>query len=551
MSFSDQPQNIKQTKSFFLFGIGLVSVFFLVPITKMPLEDNQSFFLGSWDGWALFYFCSLTYVVIPILFGILFSLLARSSLKAFQVVAVMFIAFLLISQLDYFYFGHLQKALSLLRVFKVVAGIGILCLIWYLKSVVFMALESLSIVCLVTFGLFVFKAAPVSIGKGSVPIKETREIQTEDKYPIFFLTFEKLVHEYFLNERGEFDSKKFPNLARFIETADYYPNAYANTTATVWSLETLYTGELWNQAYPFWKTHPHIRGLLGSGRKVIMLLDLLDYCDGRRDTCVRSVGTSAIHRFDIILGWYKTYVKTAIPQFLAKRLELYDWSFNPWTSMWDKEVENLKPGEDPLDKIGKRQFESLKTILRQEKSNPNLYIMHNFISDNPGAKSSIFPGRTKAEFLKDKEITQANLEALEDALGSFLDLLRDIGIYDQSLIVITSDTGYDPGARDLQFQETLPLSSELTRVFLAIKKTGQKRGNRVDKPFQQIDMLPTLLKHLNLPTEGLQLAGQPVDFSSNDNAAQDRNIVFYLGNTRGSAAYQIDRKNSLMRRLKD
>jgi arylsulfatase A-like enzyme len=118
---------------------------------------------------------------------------------------------------------------------------------------------------------------------------------------------------------------------------------------------------------------------------------------------------------------------------------------------------------------------------------------------------------------KDAQILRATYEAgvryLDQAIGSFFNQLRSSGVWDQMLIVVTSDHGEE-------FDEHGgfghgPLYEEIIRVPLLIKWPSSERARRTDAgPSSSVDLAPTLLRFAGLPSDGLPgavLGGRSAD----------------------------------------
>jgi len=88
----------------------------------------------------------------------------------------------------------------------------------------------------------------------------------------------------------------------------------------------------------------------------------------------------------------------------------------------------------------------------------------------------------------------------DDSLGRLFDKLRNLGLYDNMFIILTSDHGeefLDHG----NWMHTQRLFEEITHVPLIIKfPTNKYRGMRIRTPVSQLDVLPTLLDFLNIPS---------------------------------------------------
>ncbi len=93
------------------------------------------------------------------------------------------------------------------------------------------------------------------------------------------------------------------------------------------------------------------------------------------------------------------------------------------------------------------------------------------------------------------------LLGVDDRLGSVVRYLKESGLYDSTLIIVTADHG-EAFLEHNYFEhgENL-LYSELIRVPLIIKfPSRQHAGQRISAPAQLIDILPTLREHFGLAT---------------------------------------------------
>lgn len=484
-------------RGLFLASFGLAALFLQLPMTKMILDDPQSLHLGVWNGPTFLLFSLITFVVIPVFLGLALAGLFTVYPKICAVVLAMGISFMVVTQINThylkFYFQHSSwRHLLSVGLFL----LPIIPLIRFREQVVRL-LKVSGVFGLAIFAFFAAQAAPARLAVSSAPPPPA--VLQEDP-PIFFLTFEKLVASYVTDAQGEFLKGRFPNLARFVQEADYYPQAYANSTATVYALKDLYSGRHWTTENS-WSTHPTLASILGAGRRTYMLLDVLtEYCHPPA-VCVRTIGQEHLTSGNLLLAWYKTYLNNVVPDPLeARAIRAFGLRsmLDPATDIWRRE------DEDPYLSIGLRQFELLQELLQAEGGAPNLYVMHNFISDfvpsGAGVTSSAFRGdrQTTSERLRELEAARENLVPFDIAVGEFLDRLRASGLYDRSLIVIASDTGYDPFYREVLAEPELAAGPDLMRIFLAIKRPGQRKGRILSAPIQQVDVLPTILAHLGI-----------------------------------------------------
>jgi len=87
---------------------------------------------------------------------------------------------------------------------------------------------------------------------------------------------------------------------------------------------------------------------------------------------------------------------------------------------------------------------------------------------------------------------------LDNELGLLFSHLKKIGVYDSSLIILTSDHGELFGEHGLSWHRT-PLYDEAVKVPLMIKLPHSKRTGRETTHFTLQDVFPTTLKICEIP----------------------------------------------------
>ncbi|MHC4792541.1 MAG: sulfatase [Planctomycetota bacterium] len=85
----------------------------------------------------------------------------------------------------------------------------------------------------------------------------------------------------------------------------------------------------------------------------------------------------------------------------------------------------------------------------------------------------------------------------DEQFHQLIDSLKNFGLYDDSLIIFTSDHGEEMGEHDYFFVHGNSLYNSLTHVPLIIKYGKELTGRRADY-VQHIDIVPTILKMIGL-----------------------------------------------------
>jgi arylsulfatase A-like enzyme len=121
----------------------------------------------------------------------------------------------------------------------------------------------------------------------------------------------------------------------------------------------------------------------------------------------------------------------------------------------------------------------------------------------------------------------AEIAANDAAFGAFVDELRRLDLYDDSLILFTADHGeefHEHGG----WEHGRTLYDEVLRIPFVLKLPGQQQGSRRDDAAQQIDLLPTVAELLGLRISpggrGRSLLGPP----PGDGQAPPRSVFSYL-----------------------
>ncbi|MBN2370457.1 MAG: sulfatase [Vicinamibacteria bacterium] len=121
-------------------------------------------------------------------------------------------------------------------------------------------------------------------------------------------------------------------------------------------------------------------------------------------------------------------------------------------------------------------------------------------------------------------------------IGQVLAYLRDLGLYDDMMIIVTSDHGEQLGERDGLFFNIHghSLYEEMIRVPLIVKLPGQAfGGRRVTAVTRSIDVMPTILDLACVSTSGLSLQGASLrSFWDSGNEPADRWVLSEATTTR-------------------
>ena len=83
-------------------------------------------------------------------------------------------------------------------------------------------------------------------------------------------------------------------------------------------------------------------------------------------------------------------------------------------------------------------------------------------------------------------------------VGKIFDTLEALGLWDDTLVVFTTDHGTMLAEHDFWMKNIMPLYNEIVRIPLIASLPGNKRaGTRTDALTQTIDLMPTFLDYFD------------------------------------------------------
>lgn len=137
------------------------------------------------------------------------------------------------------------------------------------------------------------------------------------------------------------------------------------------------------------------------------------------------------------------------------------------------------------------------------------YILHenyNYFPDYDGplfSGESIYTLREIAHSLSGNDIDyikalyDSEINITDEHIGKFLDQLKELGLYKDALIIITSDHGEEFCERgDHWIGHTMKLYQELIHVPLMIKFPGNNKKKIINESVELIDLMPTIIDYV-------------------------------------------------------
>jgi arylsulfatase A-like enzyme len=104
---------------------------------------------------------------------------------------------------------------------------------------------------------------------------------------------------------------------------------------------------------------------------------------------------------------------------------------------------------------------------------------------------------------------QAEVQAVDRAIGSFLTTLKQEGIYDRAIIVFTSDHGEEFAEHNV-YGHLRTLYNESVRVPLFVKLPFSTAKLRQQQPVSTVAIAPTIFDLAKIPYESSGFSGEPL-----------------------------------------
>lgn len=360
----------------------------------------------------------------------------------------------------------------------------------------------------------------------------------EASAPVVLLVFDELPLVSVLDARGEIDSGRFPALVKLASDGIWFRNATTSSDYTRWALPAILTGRRPAPAStPLFEHHPrNLFTLLGSSHRIEALEPITALCPPQlcaQDEDSRRVRLGSLVQDLTIVGAYVFLppdARRGLPSLTAnwagfgeqrREADGEDPDRPLWRRIWDRRidenharsalrfVEGIAPGDAPA----------------------TLYFMHTLASHHPlrwlPSGQAVedprrVPGLVDDVWTDDPwpvvqfhqgHLIQAGL--VDTIVGRVVARLENAGLYEDALVIVTSDHGisFNPGDELRSVTDTnagdivpVPLIVKLPREYERVR-----RGAVDDRLVESIDLLPTVADALGIelpwPVDGLSALG--------------------------------------------
>jgi hypothetical protein len=398
-----------------------------------------------------------------------------------------------------------------------------------------------------------------AVNQTFLPSESAAGLQTLERTPpIVFVVFDELPLNSLLNAEGTIDAERYPNFAAFARGAHWFRNATTVAPTTTHAVPAILSGRYPGErnAVPTLRYYPvNLFTALARHYEIFASLRFQKLCPPRacQENTEMPADTVDLLLSDLGLVW----AHIVLPPPLTDELP-------PVTDDW---AEFGRPREaTPEGTSGGRGGLFSQFVSTIDDRPARLYFIHSMVPHMPfeyvpsgrryrgpdhGTRRYIETGLFErmgaayADTVYQRHLAQVGF--VDGLLGGLVSRLREAGVYDDALIVVTSDHGASYRESRPRRQPTRHNLSDILRVPLLMKLPGQHRGDLVDRIVETVDILPTILDVLGAKTslrfDGRSLLdGQVAERSSRTYFSRGRPYVANAADLAADSASSVDRK---------
>jgi hypothetical protein len=385
----------------------------------------------------------------------------------------------------------------------VIPSLALALLAWRKEMGLRSFLLALSPAILIFPALFLYRTWRTPIAPSGVATsveastRPTAEI-APDGTPVFLLVFDELALHALLDAEGKIDAALYPNFARLSGESHWFRNATSNSTKTISAIAAIVTGNMPSQGDSNHVHYPNtIFSLLAPFYDVyIEEVGYTAFCDSEAFHCLNDAtgdGTAGLLR-DV--GYL--FAARVLPARLNVGLPDTSHTWGPFESAQDWTAAALARARRVLHAIDALPGSQV------------LFFAHLILPHSPYALTpegeiygvgpyALDEGQDAATLASLRERYRMQIRYVDRWLGQFLERLRQRGLYDPAMLIVTGDHGVSwkpeaPG-RTLR-QENADL---MLPVPLFVKLPFQRQPGYSEKDVQHIDVAPTIAETLEMP----------------------------------------------------
>ena len=363
-------------------------------------------------------------------------------------------------------------------------------------------------------------AADTGVGRARV-VRTAPPAGTPTSAPVVMLVLDETPLLSFLDADRRIDAGLYPNFAALARDGTWYRNATTNSDYTQWAVPAIMSGRYPDpERLPTAADYPdNLFTLLGRTHRlevneVITHLCPSELCGGENlSQWERAVAIGSDLGILYLHVLATPDVRPALPDLTSG-----------WAGFGRPETRDERRRRQAQHILRGRRLDNRGPVrafiqrISPRDPQPTFYFMHTLLSHFPqldlpsgqrNATLAAVPAEIRGAMMWTRDewaVLQTyqrhlmQMESVDAVIGQLLQRLKDAGLYDRSLIVVTSDHGssFQPGTRRRDFTDVN--APEIMRIPLVIKFPAgvSPTGQVSDRNVETIDIAPTIADALGL-----------------------------------------------------
>ena len=338
------------------------------------------------------------------------------------------------------------------------------------------------------------------------------------EHPVFVLVFDEWSFVSLLGADGELDRRRLPNLASFVDTATWYRNASTVSETTAKAVPAIVTGLMPTlRQLPTATDYPNsLFTFLSPSYRLRCFEPISRLCPDSLNEA--HAGRPALR--ELLLDLRVVWLHQVLPPPLAAGLPDISHGWGGFVAGADRidtadlEAASARLLEQGIAAVtgGGRPDEFVRFLDTIDADPAVAYFFHSLLPHRPweylesgeryvGEPTPGLFGEMWAGTWSQVEVAYARYEAqvefVDHLLGQFLARLRELGIFDRSIVVLAGDHGvsFRPGLPRRDF--VAGNAADLAAIPLFVKAPGQTAGRVVEFDVTTLDIVPTVLDLLH------------------------------------------------------